>query len=72
HHSRMSTPQDQLIQGVECLRPLMEENGFQFSLGEAGKGSGGGFATGQFTSGDRALSAYFSDRGRPFQSDRGR
>jgi hypothetical protein len=52
----MSTPQDQLIQGVECLRPLMEENGFQFSLGEAGKGSGGGFATGQFTSGDRALS----------------
>ena len=51
----MSTPRDQLIQSVECLRPLLEENGFKFSLGEASKGSGGAFATGAFSRGDRAL-----------------
>ncbi|MDP2018510.1 hypothetical protein [Hydrogenophaga sp.] len=51
----MSTPQDELVEGVDWLRPLMEANGFEFSLGETGTGSGGTFATGQYRRGDRVL-----------------
>lgn len=52
----MPSPQEQLIRGVDCLRPFMEERGFRFTFGEIGDGSGGAFATGQFTKRDRALS----------------
>ena len=51
----MSTPQEELVEGIEHLRPMMEANGFEFSLGETGIGSGGTFAVGQFQRDDRIL-----------------
>ena len=35
---------EELVEGIEHLRPMMETNGFEFSLGETGIGSGGTFA----------------------------
>lgn len=52
---RVSTPQEELVEGIEHLRPMMEANGFEFSLGETGIGSGGTFAVGQFQRDDRIL-----------------
>jgi hypothetical protein len=52
----MSTPQEELLEGAALLRPLMEQHGFRFSFGGSGKGSGGAFALGEFTRGNRVLS----------------
>lgn len=51
----MSTPHDALVEGASLLRPLMDSNGFEFSLGEAGTGSGGNFAVGQYQRGNRVI-----------------
>ncbi|MFO1417959.1 MAG: hypothetical protein U1E83_04760 [Methylotetracoccus sp.] len=51
----MATPQEDLKRGVEHLGPLMEAHGFAFSLTAIGNGSGGPFAAGEFTRGDRVL-----------------
>ena len=48
-------PKDELQNGVDVLRPLLESRGFRFESGVAGRGSGGSFATGSYVKGPRRL-----------------
>ena len=49
-------PEEEMLRfGVDALRPVLEPHGFTFRMGEAGKGSGGYFASGFFEHGERVL-----------------
>jgi hypothetical protein len=52
-------PKDQLLAGVEILRPLFELHGFSFALETVGKGSGGPFASGILRKDDRRVELRF-------------
>ncbi len=53
------SPVEQLNEGANILRPLLEPAGFKFALTNTGKGSGGQFAVGEFTRGDRRLELHY-------------
>jgi hypothetical protein len=49
----------QLLAGVEILDPVLQPHGFRFTLEDHAKGSGGWFASGSYTNGDRCLDLHF-------------
>ena len=52
----MSTPSQELQEGARILRDVLASYGFSYVATEAGRGSGGQFATGEFIRGDYILS----------------
>jgi hypothetical protein len=52
-------PKEQLLAGVDILRPLLEPHGFVFELETVGTGSGGLFASGAFKKDERRLELHF-------------
>ena len=50
---------DILLKGVEILDPIMKQHGFEFVWGNAGRSSGGEFASGKYVKGDRILEIHF-------------
>jgi hypothetical protein len=50
-----SSPEETLLQGSEFLKPLFTKHGFVFVPLDKGKGSGGPFASAEFSRGDRSL-----------------
>jgi len=54
----MSVPET-FQRGREILDPIMRHHGFVFAEGASGTGSGGAFASGHYTSGDRGLELHF-------------
>ena len=52
------SPRDQLARGVEILAPALEQHGFVYAPSHAGVGSGGHFASGNFTRNSRKLSLH--------------
>jgi hypothetical protein len=55
-HASMTTAIEELRQGIEILRPIMEPKGFKVEPCQTGRGSGGDFAKGAFVRGSRELS----------------
>jgi hypothetical protein len=55
----MNKPVEILKQGVEILSPFMESKDFIYRFDGSGRGSGGDFAIGKFTKGDRCLEFSF-------------
>ena len=55
----MKSKSEILIEGSEILKPLMSQNGFQFSIDGDGQSSGGQFAFGTWTKKDRKLEYHF-------------
>jgi hypothetical protein len=45
--------------GAEILSAKLRPLGFEFAITERGKGSGGPFAAGQFSQGDRSISLWY-------------
>jgi hypothetical protein len=52
-------PQDALLNGAKLLDPVLLPKGFNFHFREAGRGSGGNFAWGEFVRQDRRLELHF-------------
>ena len=52
-------PEEKLRSGVEILGNVLVTRGFTFHFRDAGKGSGGHFAWGEFVRGDRRLELHF-------------
>ncbi len=52
-------PRKQLKAGVVILDPLMTKNSFSFKMEEGGKGSGGHFAWGSYTKGNRYMELHY-------------
>jgi hypothetical protein len=52
-------PKQTLLKGIAILRPCLDSHGFAFKLGTVGKGSGGDFASGEFSRDDRRLELHF-------------
>jgi hypothetical protein len=48
-----------LQRGADILAPALVPHGFQFNIVSSGSGSGGAFAHGEFTHGDRRLELHF-------------
>jgi hypothetical protein len=53
------TPKESLLAGVEILKPTLAPLGFVFEFRTEGRGSGGGFAWGEFVRGDRRLELHY-------------
>jgi len=54
-------PLDQLTNGRAFLEPVLAPAGFSWVPGDAGRGSGGKFASGAYARGDRRLELHFRD-----------
>ncbi len=54
----MSSAEDLLLQGKAVLEPLLQHYGFEFELVDAAKGSGGHFAVGRYSNGDRSITLH--------------
>lgn len=52
-------PKTQLLEGAKILSPRMLASGFTFAPEEAGPASGGAFARGSYTKGDRRLELHY-------------
>lgn len=52
-------PKTQLVEGAKILNPRMLASGFTFAPKEAGAASGGPFARGSYTKGDRRLELHY-------------
>jgi hypothetical protein len=55
----MRDPKDQLVAGRELLDPVLLPHGFTFKLERTGVGSGGAFASGNYSRNDRRLELHF-------------
>lgn len=55
----MTPPKEALINGAQILQQSLGPYGFQFQFREDGKGSGGAFAWGEFTRGERKIELHF-------------
>lgn len=55
----MKSACDVLEAGVQILAPALSQHGFKFEFGESGQSSGGDFAVGSFSKGDRRLELHF-------------
>ncbi|WP_143068959.1 hypothetical protein [Solimonas aquatica] len=53
------TPEERLRQGATILESKLQPFGFAFGIVDSGKGSGGDFAIGAFTAGDREIRMWF-------------
>jgi hypothetical protein len=52
-------PEKRLMEGAAILDKKLKPLGFSFKVAETGKGSGGDFAIGTFTAGDREIRVWF-------------
>lgn len=59
HAMTKTTALETLTQHAKLLEPLLVSHGFGFKIAATGKGSGGYFAAGEFTRGDRRLELHF-------------
>ena len=55
----MNQPGDALEAGQAILDPVLVPHGFQFALRDAGRGSGGHFASGEYVRGSRRLELHY-------------
>lgn len=53
------TPVEILVEGSKLLEPVLLRHGFEFTLIDSGKSSGGEFASGEFRRGGRVLEFHF-------------
>lgn len=55
----IANPEEILLKGSEFLKPIFSKHGFVFSLTGKGSGSGGRFASAEFSRGDRRFEYHF-------------
>jgi hypothetical protein len=58
-HEQQHGPQSLLRAGCDILDPVLKPLGFRFTPENAGMGSGGPFASGTYSRGDRSLELHF-------------
>ena len=54
----MSSPKDLLLRGTALLDRQLEQHGFKLEPTDAAKGSGGHFAVGRYSNGDRSITLH--------------
>jgi hypothetical protein len=52
-------PKETLLKGMAIVESVLQPHGFKFMLGNVGQGSGGHFASGEFSRDDRRLELHF-------------
>jgi hypothetical protein len=52
-------PEDILIEGIKILNPFLNKNGFRFTFKEKGRSSGGKYAFGIYSKGNRVIELHY-------------
>lgn len=52
-------PRDNLIEGVKILDPFLRKNRFRFSFNKTGSSSGGEYAFGKYSKGDKVIELHY-------------